>query len=117
MALFATGIIGLGLADSLNEMILSSVCLGMGHGLMFPIITAQVVTRARDSERGSAMAIFTSLFDLAVLTAAPIVGVVIDASGYTTAFVGTGVVVALGVVLYTAWERTISADREQIGVS
>ncbi len=117
MALFATGIIGLGLADSLNEMILSSVCLGLGHGMMFPIITAQVVTRARDSERGSAMAIFTSLFDLAVLTAAPIVGVVIDTSGYTTAFVGTGVVVALGVVVYSVWERAISVDRERIEVS
>ncbi len=117
MSLFAIGIIGLGLASSLNEMIAASACLGIGHGLMFPIITAQVVTRARDSERGSAMAIFTSLFDLAVLTAAPIVGVVIDTSGYTTAFVGTGVAVALGLVFYTAWERAIAADRERIEVS
>jgi len=117
MMLFATGVIGLGLATSLREMVLASACLGIGHGLMFPILTAQVVTRSRDSERGSAMAIFTSLFDLAVLAAAPIVGVVIDTFGYTAAFVGTGVVLIGGLVGYGAWERALAGEEERVGVS
>ncbi len=117
MVLYAAGIGGLGLASSATQMAAASACLGIGHGLLFPILTAQVVTRARDAERGSAMAIFTSLFDLAVLTAAPAVGIVIDGLGYTAAFVGTGVVVSVGLVGYTIWEKLLAASADAAGDS
>ncbi len=56
------------------------------------------------------MAIFTSLFDLAVLTAAPVVGVVIDWRGYTAAFGGLGAFVAAGLVGYVLWDRVLVRD-------
>ena len=52
------------------------------------------------------MAIFTSLFDLAVLAAAPVVGVVIDWRGYATAFAGLGVFVGIGLLIYVLWDRS-----------
>lgn len=107
---FAVGLALLGLASESNQVSMAAAALGLGHGLLFPILTAQVVTRARDAERGSAMAIFTSLFDLAVLTAAPIVGAVIDWRGYTTAFVGVAGAVVVGLVGYTLWERRLVVD-------
>ncbi len=115
---YAAGLIGLGVAGTSVQMGVAAACLGAGHGLLFPILTAQVVTRSRDAERGSAMAIFTSLFDFAVLTAAPVVGVVIDWAGYTTAFVGVGVAVLLGLAVYTAWEHALAEpERERSRVS
>jgi predicted MFS family arabinose efflux permease len=109
---FAVGLMGLGLASAAHHVSVAAACLGAGHGLLFPILTAQVVTRAREAERGSAMAIFTSLFDLAVLTAAPVVGVVIDRLGYTVAFVGVAVFVTAGIVVYAVWDMAL--DRKSV---
>lgn len=88
------------------EIAVAGALLGLGHGLLFPVLTSQVVIRARATERGSAMAIFTSLFDLAVLAAAPVVGVVIDWRGYATAFAGLGVFVGIGLLIYVLWDRS-----------
>ena len=98
---------GVAIAGSGGELAAAAMLLGAGHGLLFPVLTAQVVARARDSERGSAMAIFTSLFDLAVLSAAPAVGAAIDWQGYTTAFNAVAVFVLVGLVVYVAWERAL----------
>jgi len=117
VTLYAMGLAGLGGATSVFEMGVSAALLGAGHGLLFPVLTALVVGRARDTERGSAMAIFTSLFDLAVLTAAPIAGAVIDWRGYTAAFVGLGVFVAAGLVVYVVWDRALADQKESTPVS
>ena len=104
---YGVGFLVLAASDSSLAMAVAGGFLGLGHGLLFPVLTSQVVIRSRDAERGSAMAIFTSLFDLAVLTAAPIVGFVIDWKGYSTAFVGLGLFVAAGLVVYLLWDRKV----------
>lgn len=107
VASYATGFVVLAAAGADGAMNAAAAFLGLGHGLLFPILTAQVVTRARAAERGSAMAIFTSLFDIAVLLAAPLVGVVIDWRGYSTAFAGLGVFIGLGLIVYLLWDRAV----------
>ena len=102
---YAAGFFVLAAAQSAVVMSCGAAFLGFGHGLLFPILSAQVVTRSRAAERGSAMAIFTSLFDLAVLTTAPVVGAIIDWRGYAAAFVALGVVITSGLVVYVLWER------------
>lgn len=111
---YAVGFAVLAAAGADGTMTTAAVFLGLGHGLLFPILTAQVVTRARAAERGSAMAIFTSLFDIAVLTAAPIVGVVIDWRGYSTAFAGLGAFIALGLGIYVMWDRALVQERATV---
>lgn len=104
---YAGGFVVLAAAQTVAAVAASAGLLGIGHGLLFPVLASQVVVRARDAERGSAMAIFTSLFDLAVLTAAPAVGVTIDWRGYTTAFTGLGVFIGMGLVGYLLWDRAV----------
>ena len=108
MGAYAVGFLVIAGAATAPALAAGASLLGLGHGLLFPIITAQVVSRARESERGSAMAIFTSLFDLAVLTAAPAVGVLIDWRGYTAAFNALGAFLIGGIVVYVAWERVVA---------
>ena len=110
MGAYAAGFLVIAGASAAMGLAAGASLLGLGHGLLFPIISAQVVSRARDSERGSAMAIFTSLFDVAVLTAAPAVGAIIDWRGYTTAFNALGVFLLAGIVIYVAWDRLITRD-------
>ena len=105
---YAAGFVVLAAAQTAGAVTASAGLLGVGHGLLFPVLASQVVMRARDTERGSAMAIFTSLFDLAVLTAAPAVGITIDWQGYTAAFTGVGVFIGVGLVVYLLWDRTVA---------
>lgn len=102
--------IGLGLlAASFNVGMLAAAAAVTGtcHGAAFPLLSSEVVNRARVSERGSAMATFTSIFDIAVLAGAPAVGFLIDGFDYLVAFTTAGVALVLGAVVYRAWELRI----------
>jgi predicted MFS family arabinose efflux permease len=114
---YAAGFFVIAGAASATRLAVGASLLGLGHGLLFPIISAQVVARARDSERGSAMAIFTSLFDLAVLTAAPAVGAIIDWRGYTAAFNALETFLVAGIAIYILWDRTAMGRQELSGVA
>jgi predicted MFS family arabinose efflux permease len=64
-----------------------------------------VVTRTRDADRGSAMAIYTALFDLGVVVGGPGFGFVIGASGYSTAFGAAAALVVAGAMVFALWDR------------
>ena len=100
----------LALAGSVPLLIAAAVFGGMAHGAVFPILTSQVVLRARTSERGSAMAIFTSIFDVALLVAAPAVGFLIDGFSYRLAFGCVAIALGVGAVVYSIWDRRIVAE-------
>jgi predicted MFS family arabinose efflux permease len=82
---------------------------GAAHGLVFPVLNSQVVERARSSERGSAMTTFTSVFDIALLGFIPVVGLLIDLSGYTAAFAAVAVAIVAGAIGYVRWDTHRSA--------
>ncbi len=108
----AVSIYGLGLgvmasAGSAWALAGAAVLCGSAHGAAFPILSSQVVNRTRVSERGSAMATFTSIFDMAGLVGTPVVGLLIERSGYLSAFSAAGVVVILGAALYGLWDRRL----------
>ena len=100
----------LAVANDVPSLIAAAIFGGMAHGAVFPIITSQVVVRARISERGSAMAIFTSIFDVALLVAAPAVGFLIDGFSYRLAFGCVAVALGLGAVVYSIWDRRIVTE-------
>lgn len=101
---YAAGVSLLGVGTSAALAGAALVC-GVAHGAVFPMLSSQVVARARDAERGSAMATFTALFDIALLVGAPATGFLIDARSYAAAFVAISVVQVAGAVAYAAWDR------------
>ncbi len=99
------GLCALALATSAPAVAVAGVLCGMGHGFTFPILLAMVVTRARPSERGAALAIYTALFDAGILAGGPLLGAVIELAGYTAMFfTAAGLAAAAGAVL-AAWDR------------
>lgn len=106
---YGAGLLFLGVAESATMVALAGFAAGLSHGAVFPILTSQVVSRARTAERGSAMAIFTSIFDIALLVAAPAVGFLIDGFSYRLAFGGVAVAVSAGAVLYGWWDHRITS--------
>lgn len=107
MALYGTGLGLLAVAGTEWVLILAGVASGAAHGAAFPIFSSQVVMRARVAERGSAMSIFTSIFDIALLTGTPAVGFLIEGFSYLVAFSVAGLAMITGALAYLVWDRRL----------
>jgi len=105
MATLGSGFALLALATSGAHVLAAGVLCGLGHGLTFPILMGLVVSRARDADRGVAMAIFTALFDLGMLLGGPAFGALIDERGFAAAFAAGGLLLASGGTAFAVWDR------------
>ncbi len=105
IALFATAFPALAFTNSATLLVFAGVLAGTGHGILFPAISSQIVARARAAERGSAIAVFTALFDLALLAGSPTVGRIIDTAGYRAAFLTVGGMIAAGIFGFVLLDR------------
>lgn len=107
VSIFGAGLLLMGLAESIVPLVFAALIMGSAHGVAFPLLSSEVVNRARVSERGSAMSIFTALFDVALLIGAPAVGFLIDGFDYLVAFSSAGVTLFVGSMIYTIWDRRL----------
>jgi MFS family permease len=78
---------------------------GLGHGYAFPLLFGFTVTRAPEADRGSALALFTALFDLGLLIGGPVLGWIIAAAGYPAMYTTATVALAAGTAAYAGWDR------------
>jgi MFS family permease len=107
-------------AETERDVLLAGACCGAGHGYTFPILFGMVVTRARESERGAVLSIFTALFDGGVLVGGPLFGWVhgrrltlaapalgLDAvlQGYVLVYAAAAAILAAGAVAYALLDR------------
>jgi len=109
IAAFGAGLGVMAVAGAESWLYGAAAVMGTAHGACFPLLSSEVVNRARVSERGSAMAAFTSLFDIALLIGAPAVGFLIDGADYTTAFSVAGAGIVFGALVYGGWDRRLAA--------
>jgi MFS family permease len=101
----ATAFLLLGSAANERDVVIAGALVGLGHGFTFPILFGMLVTRARDADRGSAMAIFTALFDLGVVVGGPLFGLVIGLGGFGAMFDVAACAVAAGLLVFVIWDR------------
>ncbi len=73
-------------AASLSALLLAALLAGVGHGYLFPVLSGQLVTRVPPKLRGTAMASFTSLWELSDLCASPSFGHIADGYGDAAMF-------------------------------
>jgi MFS family permease len=85
---------------------------GAGHGFAFPILTAMVVDRAPDSDRGSAMSFFTALLDIGTLIGGPLFGAIIDTAGWDPMFLVAGVGLGAATIIFGRWDHRATAGTE-----
>lgn len=105
MVVTAIGLVTIAMATSPIHLIAAAIACGVGHGFAFPILSALVVTRARPDERGSAVALFTALFDLGVLVGGPTFGLIVKLGSYPATFGFAAVLVAAVGVAFGLYER------------
>lgn len=107
---YAAGLALMALAESAFMLGAAALVAGLAHGAIFPILTSQVVHRSRTAERGSAMSIFTSLFEVSVLLAAPAVGFLIDGFSFRVGFGAAALTLVLGAVVYAFWDARLAVS-------
>ncbi|MCA9220638.1 MAG: MFS transporter [Planctomycetales bacterium] len=105
----AIGLMMLAFAQEASMVVAAGAACGIGHGYVFPIASAMVVTRARAQSRGLAMTLFTALFDFGALIGGPLLGLTAEHFGYRPMFNAA----AIFVVLLTVWFYAI--DRRVVG--
>jgi MFS family permease len=101
----ASGFVVLALANDSSQVLLAGALCGGGHGFTFPLLFGMVVTRARSADRGTAMAIYTALFDLGILIGGPLLGGVIDWFGYTPMFATAAGLIVAGTIAFGIADR------------
>lgn len=106
-ALSATvvGLVVLAQASSALWVAVAGLLCGAGHAFVFPILSALVVTRADEHERGAALSMFTALFDLGLLVGSPVLGAVLEWTGYEVMFELAAAAAVVGGIGYGLWDR------------
>ncbi len=105
LAALVAGFLVLAGAGSWVGVAIAGALCGAGHGFTLPILTAMLVDRAPDTDRGSAMSFFTALFDVGTLIGGPILGVIIDKGGWGPMYVTAGVALGFATVIFWRWDR------------
>jgi len=98
----ALGILLLAAWPSPIGLLISGMLCGVGHGFIFPILSALIINRATDHERGRSMALFTLLFDVGFFVGAPLWGYIAEHFGYPAMFYlsATSVLIAVGLFVF-----------------
>jgi MFS family permease len=108
IGLLIAGFLVLASAGSWVGVAIAGGLCGAGHGFIFPILTAMLVDRAPASDRGSAMSVFTALFDVGTLVGGPILGAIIDSAGWGPMYVTAGVGLGLATVVFAKWDHRVT---------
>lgn len=112
LATLAFGLLTLATDASHSGLLVAGLLGGVGHGIGFPVLTAQVANRTPEAVRGSAIAGFTGLWDCSFLAAPPLLGAFADHFGDATMLVATASGAAVALLLWLLAEaRFGAADR------
>ena len=110
LAILIAGFLVLASASSWVGVAIAGALCGAGHGFIFPILTALLVDRAPDADRGSAMSFFTALFDVGMLIGGPILGAIIDSAGWGPMYLVAGASLGVATVVFARWDRLVTHD-------
>lgn len=81
LALYAGALLVAGAATTDRGFLLAGLLGGAAHGLCFPLVAAQAVSRAPARWRGSVVALFTAVWQASELVAPPLCGALADRVG------------------------------------
>jgi len=104
LSLYVLAFITASVAESLTGVLLSGLLAGFGHGYCFPVIASLVVSRSPGTMRGSAMAMFTALWEVTALCFTPFFGTISDTYGDAFMFSLGGLCAVVGLVIWGGLE-------------
>ncbi len=109
LAMCVIGAVALAGVHDLETLAWAGLLGGIGHGYAFPVLTSQVAERAPEAVRGSALAMFTALWDVAHLLVPPLFGLLSDRCGDWFMFRTAALCSALAMFVWVAAEHRLGA--------
>jgi len=105
IALDVTAAIILAYATTTSTLLIAGLLAGLGHGYCFPVLASLVVSRSPDALRGSALAMFTGLWEVTGLVLPPVFGLIADKTSDATMFMTAAAAAGAGMVAWLFAER------------
>ncbi|HEY8120165.1 MAG TPA: MFS transporter [Myxococcota bacterium] len=105
------GLVVMARASAPHDVALAGFLCGLGHGYAFPILSGMVVNRVSDDARGSALAIFTGLFDLGMLIGSSAFGALVEWRGFAVLYAFGAIVLGSALAVFTRWDRRVMGRR------
>ena len=111
LAALALSMVVMATATNAPQMVVSAALFGIGAGSFQPAMMALLVDRCSPAERGRALSTFTLGNDLGLSVGALLLGVIVDAAGFRTAFATSATITALGAVFFVVTTQRAHAWR------
>ena len=100
LLLLAAGILAIPFVGGHGGISLVALVTGVGHGFLFPSLSALILDRAGSERGGMAMAMFTGAFDMGLVVGAAAFGFVAEHLGYTVMFSSAAAFTASGALFF-----------------
>jgi MFS family permease len=110
LVLLAGGLALLALPPGETSLLAAGLLAGAGHGYAFPVLLGLVVSRARPTERGAALALYTALFDSGTLLGGPLFGAIAERVSYAAMFLTASAMVLVGLAIFAVMDRRLRHD-------
>ncbi len=94
--------------STLNAVLVSFV-FSLGYGILYPTISAMIIDRALDDERGTAMGAFNMSFSIGINFFAFALGLMARDYGFPTMYLATGIFMLAGCAIFT-YKYFLSSD-------
>ena len=105
LACYALGCLVFATAATPQSFLMGGLLAGLGHGYAFPVLVSAALGRAPDHLRGSTIAAFTALLEMAGFCMSPILGWVADTYDDAVMFGLAAVVGCAGLAVWALWEH------------
>lgn len=102
------GLVAMARASAGRDVALAGFLCGLGHGYAFPILSGMVVNRVSDDSRGTALAIFTGLFDLGMLVGSSGFGALVEWQGFTVLYAFGAAALASALAVFARWDQRVA---------
>jgi MFS family permease len=105
------GLVVMARANAPHDVALAGFLCGLGHGYAFPILSGMVVNRVGDDARGTALAIFTGLFDLGMLVGSSAFGAIVEWTSFTVLYALGAALLASALAAFSRWDARVVPRR------
>ena len=104
LAVLAFGLALLGGTGRFGLLDIAAVIGGIGHGYLYPALSALVIARTPPASTGRSSSIYSSLYDLGAMAGPYLLGVVAVTIGYGPMFIVSGSIALAGAIFFVIAE-------------
>jgi len=111
MMVLAAGIAMIGATGHFGMLDLAAAVGGIGHGYLYPALSAMVIARTEIGATGRSSGIYQSLYDVGSMVGPYALGAIAGASGYAPMFVVAGMLSLAGAIYFIAADPELRVRR------